>query len=139
MKRQTGGHIMTVHKSLYRDPRHGKISGVCAGVANYFELEAWLVRIIVLSATLLGGGFLVILAYIALSLMLEKQPEDYDQTVQMQREHKLKSRPWKQGASAHQLLHNLSQELDKVEVKVCQVEAYVTSDAFKVNKAFRDL
>ncbi|WP_370737079.1 envelope stress response membrane protein PspC [Vibrio ruber] len=139
MRRQTGGHIMKKHKSLYRDPRHGKISGVCAGLANYFELEAWLVRIIVLSATLLGGGFLVILAYIALSLMLEKQPEDYEQTVQMQRDHKLKSRPWKQGASAHQLINNLTQELDKVEMKVCRIEAYVTSDAFKVNKAFRDL
>ncbi|SMR99372.1 Phage shock protein C [Vibrio mangrovi] len=130
---------MRGNKALYRDPRQGKFSGVCAGLANYFELEVWLVRIIVLSATLLGGGFLVILAYIALSLMLEKQPEDYEQTIQMQREHKLKSRPWKQGASASQLLRNLDQELERVEEKVCQIEAYVTSDAFRVNKAFRNL
>jgi phage shock protein C len=130
---------MSQNKSLYRDPQQGKISGVCAGLANYFELEAWLVRIIVLSATLLGGGFLVILAYVALSLMLEKQPEYYDQTMQAQREHKLKNRPWKQGTSASQLVHNLDQDLSEVEDKVRHMEAYVTSESFRVNKAFRDL
>lgn len=50
-------------RELYRDPINGKLSGVCAGLANYFGLEVWLVRILVISAALLGGSFLVLLAY----------------------------------------------------------------------------
>ncbi|MEZ8138402.1 PspC domain-containing protein, partial [Vibrio splendidus] len=42
-------------RELYRDPINGKLSGVCAGLANYFGLEVWLVRILVISAALLGG------------------------------------------------------------------------------------
>ncbi|WP_133152586.1 PspC domain-containing protein, partial [Vibrio sp. 10N.261.52.A1] len=37
-------------RDLYRDPINGKLSGVCAGLANYFGLEVWLVRIMVISA-----------------------------------------------------------------------------------------
>lgn len=44
-------------RDLYRDPINGKLSGVCAGLANYFGLEVWLVRIMVISAALLGGSF----------------------------------------------------------------------------------
>ncbi|HAH03777.1 MAG TPA: envelope stress response membrane protein PspC, partial [Vibrio sp.] len=64
-------------RELYRDPINGKLSGVCAGLANYFGLEVWLVRILVISAALLGGSFLVLLAYVALTFMLEKQPPQY--------------------------------------------------------------
>jgi len=42
------------NRELYRDPVNGKISGVCAGIANYFGAEVWLIRIVVISAALLG-------------------------------------------------------------------------------------
>ncbi|WP_068713402.1 envelope stress response membrane protein PspC [Vibrio tritonius] len=120
---------------LYRDPRNGKLTGVCAGVANFFGLERWLVRILVVSATLLGGGFLVILLYIALSLMLEKQPY-------MQNEystHTIKSKPWEQGKTAKQLLETIDRDLQQVESRVKKMEAYVTSEAFDVNREFNKL
>ena len=31
-------------KQLYRIPEHGKIAGVCAGLAERFDIETWLVR-----------------------------------------------------------------------------------------------
>jgi phage shock protein C len=68
-------------RELYRDTANGKISGVCAGLANYFGLEIWLVRILVISAALLGGSFLVLLAYVAMTLMVEKQPPNYVEAV----------------------------------------------------------
>lgn len=120
---------------LYRDPRNGKLTGVCAGVANFFGLERWLVRILVVSATLLGGGFLVILLYIALSLMLEKQPY-------MQNEYStltIKSKPWEQGETAKQLLETIDHDLQQVESRVKKMEAYVTSEAFDVNREFNKL
>ncbi|NGZ63022.1 envelope stress response membrane protein PspC [Vibrio aestuarianus subsp. francensis] len=126
-------------RELYRDTVNGKITGVCAGLANYLGLEVWLVRILVISASLLGGFFLVALAYLALTLMLEKQPVQYVETLKSQREHKLKNKPWEQGQTAEALLDTLDQDLRQVEGTVRQMEAYVTSEAFKVNREFSKL
>ncbi|GAL11122.1 phage shock protein C [Vibrio astriarenae] len=66
-----------MRKELYRDPINGKLTGVCAGLANYFSVEVWLVRIIAITFALLGGAFLVVVAYVAMTLMIEKQPKGY--------------------------------------------------------------
>lgn len=126
-------------RELYRDTENGKISGVCAGLANYFALEVWLVRIMVISAALLGGSFLVLLAYIAMTLMIEKQPANYVEAIKTEQEHKLKSKPWQQGQSPEVLLDTIERDFDSLEVKIRDIEAYVTSDAFKVNKEFKSL
>lgn len=128
-----------INKQLYRDPVNGKISGVCAGIANYFGAEIWLVRIFVVSAALLGGSFLVLLAYIAFTLMLDKQPCDYQETVKSKQEHTIKSKPWQSGQTPETLLSNIEIDLGRVESKVRSAEAYVTSDAFKVNREFNNL
>ncbi|ENM3849940.1 TPA: envelope stress response membrane protein PspC [Vibrio cholerae] len=126
-------------RELYRDPYNGKIAGVCAGLANYFGLEVWLVRILVITAALLGGTFLVLVAYVAMALMLEKLPKQYREDIRSQQEHTLKSKPWAQGQAPKELLHTLDRDLSQVETRIRSVEAYVTSEAFKVNREFRKL
>ncbi|WP_164837167.1 envelope stress response membrane protein PspC [Vibrio alfacsensis] len=126
-------------RELYRDPQNGKISGVCAGIANYFGAEVWLIRIVVISAALLGGTFLVLLAYVALAFMLEKQPMTYSENIKSQQEHTLKSKPWQKGQSPDQLLSVLEGDFNKLDAKVRGMEAYVTSDAYRVNREFNKL
>ncbi|ELJ8613186.1 envelope stress response membrane protein PspC [Vibrio cholerae] len=126
-------------RELYRDPYKGKIAGVCAGLANYFGLEVWLVRILVITAALLGGTFLVLVAYVAMALMLEKLPKQYREDIRSQQAHTLKSKPWAQGQAPKELLHTLDRDLSQVESRIRSVEAYVTSEAFKVNREFRKL
>ncbi|HGS5114152.1 TPA: envelope stress response membrane protein PspC [Vibrio cholerae] len=126
-------------RELYRDPYNGKIAGVCAGLANYFGLEVWLVRILVITAALLGGTFLVLVAYVAMALMLEKLPKQYREDIRSQQAHTLKSKPWAQGQAPKELLHTLDSDLSQVESRIRGVEAYVTSEAFKVNREFRKL
>ncbi len=94
------------HRELYKDPVNGKLTGVCAGLANYFGIEVWLIRILVISAALLGGSFLVLLAYVAMSLMLEKQPDNFVEAMKTKKEHSLKSKPWQQGQNAKDLLNS---------------------------------
>ncbi len=67
LSRQTGDASMsTVKKELLRDDRNGKIAGVCAGLADYFGWELWLVRVVALAAVLLGfGSFLPVLYLLA--------------------------------------------------------------------------
>ncbi|MEG3767006.1 PspC domain-containing protein [Alteromonas sp. 14N.309.X.WAT.G.H12] len=59
-------------KKIYRDLDNGMISGVCAGVANYFSVEAVWVR----GAAIFGLIFLsvpVLLAYVAAVVLLPRR------------------------------------------------------------------
>ena len=51
-------------RNLYRDPQRGKIAGVCAGLAEYFGVETWIVRLLAISG-LIFAGFITFTAYIA--------------------------------------------------------------------------
>ncbi|MEZ8102497.1 MULTISPECIES: envelope stress response membrane protein PspC [Vibrio] len=133
------GDVVMNRRELYRDPVNGKITGVCAGLANYFALEVWLVRILVISAALLGGSFLVLLAYIAMTLMIEKQPANYVEAIKTEQEHKLKNKPWQQGQTPEMLLNTIERDFHNLETQIRDIEAYVTSDAFKVDKEFKTL
>ncbi|WP_070963058.1 envelope stress response membrane protein PspC [Vibrio sonorensis] len=126
-------------KELYRDTANGKISGVCAGLANYLGIEVWLVRILVISAALLGGSFMILLAYVAMTFMVEKQPAAYVEDLKAKQEHQLKSKPWQQGKTPQDLISTLERDFDKIEDKIRHMEAYVTSGSYKVDREFKNL
>jgi len=46
---------------MYRDPDHRAIGGVCAGIAAYWDLEIWLVRLIFFILAMMGVGVLIYL------------------------------------------------------------------------------
>lgn len=59
-------------RKLYRDEYHKKIAGVCAGLAEYFNIDVAIVRVIfVLALIFHGGGFLI---YIIFWIVLPKKP-----------------------------------------------------------------
>ncbi|WP_394212767.1 envelope stress response membrane protein PspC [Enterovibrio calviensis] len=126
-------------KTLYRDPVNGKLGGVCAGIADYLGVEIWLVRIITVSAFLIGLGFFVIVAYIAATLILEKMPPEEAKKTNHFREHQVKQKPWQQGKSASHLLADIDQEMMQMEQGVAKMEAYVTSSEFDLNRQFKKL
>ncbi|WP_105901934.1 envelope stress response membrane protein PspC [Vibrio gangliei] len=125
--------------ALYREPQNGKLAGVCAGLGRYFGMEVWWVRIIVVSAFLLGGGILVLFAYVGLWLMLEKRPDDLVAADQFDFDHTIKSKPWQTGQLPSELLADLNKEYAQIDGKLRNMEAYVTSDAYKVDKEFSRL
>jgi len=47
-------------KKLFRDTRNKKIAGVCAGLANYFDIDVTLVRLIWVFLTLAGGSGIIV-------------------------------------------------------------------------------
>src|SRR5512133_196194 len=52
---------------MYRDTDHRVIGGVCAGMAAYWDLEIWLVRLIFFILAMMGIGFLIyLILYIVL-------------------------------------------------------------------------
>ena len=59
-------------KKLVRSSNDRKIAGVCAGLANYFDLDPTIIRVIWLLAIFFGGTGL--LAYIILWIVLPMAP-----------------------------------------------------------------
>ncbi|MFG0905840.1 envelope stress response membrane protein PspC [Photobacterium damselae] len=128
-----------MHKTLYRDPVNGKLGGICAGLAEYFGMETWLVRILAVSAFLLGVGFFATIAYIAAWLMLDKMPQERTDQQETFKEHNIKQKPWQAGHPPGQILQNVELELSTMERKLRTMEAYVTSPAFDVEREIRKL
>jgi phage shock protein C len=60
---------------LYRDPEHGKIAGVCAGLANYFGVNPFGVRFALVILSLVGFFGPVIVGYIVLAVLLQRKPQ----------------------------------------------------------------
>ena len=50
---------------FYLDKSHGKLMGVCSGIADYTGLDVTLVRIMFVSAVLMSGGSVLPLYFIA--------------------------------------------------------------------------
>ena len=63
------------NKKLYKDPENKKISGVCAGIAKYFEIDPTIVRLIWALAVIFAGTG--ILAYIICAIIMSDPPEGY--------------------------------------------------------------
>lgn len=63
---------MSVQKKLYRS-MDNKIFGVCGGIAEYFDLDPTIIRLLWVVATLFTAAFPGVLAYIICALIIPKQ------------------------------------------------------------------
>ncbi len=138
-----------VKRELLRDDRNGKVAGICAGLADYFGWELWLIRIVLVASVLMGfGGFLVVL-YIAGWFVLEKksvaerrnanQPysvsnEQYQAPTVVDKPVELKTRVWQRGESPRQALIHLNQQFDHIEQRIRHIESHVTSNKFQLDR-----
>ena len=62
-----------MEKKLYKSSKNKMIDGVCAGIAEYFNIDPTLVRIgLVLFSAMGGAG---ILAYIIMARVMPRNPE----------------------------------------------------------------
>lgn len=60
-------------KKLYCDKKNAKISGVCAGIAKYFDLDPTVIRILWVVITMFGGSGII--AYIICALIIPDEPD----------------------------------------------------------------
>ncbi len=68
-KRSAGDKFSTPgYHRMYRDPDRRIIGGVCSGMAAYWDIEPWIVRVIFLVLAMMGG--LGILIYLILYIVL---------------------------------------------------------------------
>lgn len=59
-------------KKLYRSNTNRKLSGVCGGLAEHFDIDPTIIRLIFIFLTLFVGGGLLI--YLICALVIPKSP-----------------------------------------------------------------
>jgi len=116
---------LNLNKKMWRIPQKGMVRGVCAGLANYFDVPVKLVRVITVLSIFFGLAFFTLVAYVILSFVLDPMPEGA-----MNGE----SEP-----TQSELLDTVDAELAEGERRLREMERYVTSDTFSLRSRFRQL
>ncbi|MDJ0879672.1 MAG: PspC domain-containing protein [Halieaceae bacterium] len=139
---------------LYRNTRNGKVAGVCAGLADYWQVETWVVRLLAIVAFLFTGT-LALWAYIAGWILLSprRRADDYErwddpdeeieEVVEMEYddyEHDYRPRRmFRYSDSPSERLQRARERLDTALRRVSDMESYVTSRQFQLNKKISEL
>jgi phage shock protein C len=141
--------------NLYRNVEDGKISGVSAGMADYWDVEAWLVRILWVGLFLFTGT-LAFWLYVGAWIVLAPRPsarvttdgesgkDDYDGVeIDMEydeRHHRYRRRKvFRYSDSTSVRLDRARERLDSALRRVEDMESYVTSRRYNLNKEFSNL
>lgn len=62
-------------KKLYKSNSDQKLDGVCAGIAEYFDVDPTVIRLAWVLFSLCGGSG--VLAYIICAIVMPRKPNDY--------------------------------------------------------------
>lgn len=147
---------MRQKRRLYRDLENKRIAGVCSGVADYFGIEVWFMRILTVTSFFLLAAPFVFVTYIAAWFILDKKPKSEttvtDNTVSIHygkgwkndmssptNRVELKTKVWKAGEPPKQALSDIKDRFEKAELKLRNIETYVTSREFQLKREFSQL
>jgi phage shock protein C len=117
---------------LYRDPDHGVLAGVCAGISAYFGVDRVAVRLAFVVALLF---FFVpaALGYVVLAIALPKRPPALFASGE-------EEAFWRSAATApDDTLQLLRRRFADLEARLRSMESHVASPDFDLHRKFRDL
>ena len=133
---------------LYRDGERGMIAGVCAGIADFFELDVRMLRI----AVAVGAFFFpsLIVAYIVLALLLKKRSAPDGNGAAGKRKRRKKKRARSEHATATDFasseraapeatLSRVRRRFGDLDARLQPLEKYVTSERYRLDREFEDL
>lgn len=127
---------MSVFKQLSeisRDPDHGVLFGVCAGLSNYYGWNVRKTRLVAF-LLLLFVNWPIFIAYVAAIFLLPTVDEQVEAQARQQRQSAQtvgKARPKYSGP--------LRERYAAIEKRMRRVEAYLHGQEYQLRSAFRDL
>lgn len=141
--------------NLYRNTRDGKIAGICAGLADYWDIAPWVMRLMWVTAFLFTGT-LALWVYLAGWILLSPRPSRWtaaggedaamrygEAAVEMEydeRYHDYRPRKvFRYTDSSSVRLKRARERLDAALNRVQAMESYVTSRQYELNKEFSKL
>jgi phage shock protein C len=139
-------------RRLYKNPDQAKLCGVCAGLAEYFDFETWVVRVIAFSFFLFSGGTAVV-AYFVACFILDPKPGSKSKRGCFGNERKRSGtessekrqyKPsvkevWKKGEAPAVTLVEVEESFAKIEGKLQKMETFVTSKKYQLEKEFAQI
>jgi len=142
--------------NLYRNTRAGKVAGVCAGLADHWDIAHWVMRLIWVGAFLFTGT-LALWAYLGAWILMAPRPArrsddgytaytepeyddietemEYDERYHDYRPKKV----FRYSENSTVRLNRARERLDAALRRVEAMESYVTSRRYKLNKEFSRL
>ena len=118
---------------FYLDKRHGKVMGVCAGIADYTGLDVTLVRIGLVAAVVLGAGAIIPVYFIA-GWIADDQPREVADETKDQRKF------W-QGvrASPSQSARDIRGRMREIDRRLADIEQFVTTENRSLAREIEEL
>ena len=107
---------------FYRDKRHGKVMGICAGIADYTGFDVTLVRICMIAALFLSSGSIAPIYFIA-GWITPNKPRELELADSEQQ------RFW-QGvrASPARSARDIRSRFKDIDRRLADIESYVTTE-----------
>jgi phage shock protein C len=107
---------------FYRDKRHGKVFGICAGIADYTGFDVSLVRVAFLAAMFMSGGGILPFYFIA-AMVTPTKP------VSLERVDREEKQFW-QGvrASPARAARDIRSRMKDIDRRLADIESYVTTE-----------
>ncbi|MBS05242.1 MAG: hypothetical protein CMQ24_21415 [Gammaproteobacteria bacterium] len=142
-------------RGLYRDDKHGHIFGVCAGIADYFYMETWQIRMAALAGLFFFPG-ITLPAYFIADFVMDPKPYYRRVTDRFQ---ELDDEPTKapmprserrQRKQAHpaagperidnaQAMRSAKAQFADIEERLRAMEGHVTSPSFELKREIRKM
>jgi phage shock protein C len=118
---------------FYRDKRHGKLFGVCAGVADYTGFDVNLIRICFIAAVIMGSGAPLLLYWIA-AMMTPDKPRELQSSDKEERQF------W-QGvrASPARSARDIGSRMRDIDRRLADIESYVTTENRSLEREIEQL
>jgi phage shock protein C len=107
---------------FYRDKRHGKLFGVCAGIADYTGFDVTLVRVCFIAAMFMSG-FGILPFYFIAAMVAPTKPVALDQVDREEKQF------W-QGvrASPTRAARDIHSRFKDIDRRLADIESYVTTE-----------
>ncbi len=149
-------HLNLSGRRWYRLPEEGKIAGVCAGVAERFQVGSWMVRLMAITCLLFIPGIIIPVYLLAIFLLPTPSSiaedentilDEMDATTKRRQEH---SRRFdealdEEGQDFHSLdrkrsvVQRYKRSFDTLEDRMQSLERHVTSRQFELNREINNL
>ena len=138
--------------NLYRDTRHKKVCGVCAGAAEYFLIETWKVRTIAILGLVFIPSVAIPVYFISYFLMDEKPyyRQVTDRFDDLVREYEEEPAPVKKQRNSRQesgspqvsnreAMRTAKEKFNNIEDRLRSMETHVTSSTFELQREIQKI
>ena len=100
---------------FYRDKRNGKIFGICAGIADYTGIDVMWIRLAAIALTMMGGGILIPLYFVAMMLAGSKPDHLYVDHSEQRFWQRVRQSPARSARDVRASLRDVDRRLAEVE------------------------